>query len=1181
MTMLSDVFRQRLSQLSLVTGLCAVSLGSASPASLAGPLLIAQSNSRSPESVTGALTPTSPVIEEGDSYYEIHTFEGRANEALIIDLISDEFDAYLILQSPMGEAIAEDDDGGENTNSQIVITLPTSGSYRLIARTFEAGQTGLYQLAWRAATAKEKAIALADQLSQQVLIALRQSGRYSEAIALGERALAIYEAQLGPNHPSTATSLNNLAALNFSLGRYDEAEPLHQRALAIREAQLDPNHPDTAQSLNNLAVLYRSLGRYDEAEPLYQRALAIHEIHFGSDHPSTAASLNNLALFYYSLGRYGESELLYQRALAITEAQLGSNHPSMAIGLNNLADLYRSMGRYDEAEPLYQRALAIYEVQLGPDHPGTAQILSNLALLYSSLGRYEAAEPLYQHALSIREAKLGPDHPDTAQGLNNLADLYYLLGRYVEAEPLYQRALSIHEGQLGPNHPLTALSLNNLAELYRSLGRYEDTEHLYRRALAINEAQLGSNHPSTTTSLNNLAALLYESLGRYGESEPLYQRALAIREAQLDPNHIDIAQSLNNLAELYRSQGRHEAAEPLYQRALGIHEGQLGPDHPLTATSLNNLALLYESLSRYEEAEPLYQRALAINEAQLGSNHIDTASSLNNLALLYWTQGQLENTFNYLQRGLAVEETVLSRNLVVGSDANKRDYLATVSGATDWTISLHLNELSTSNEAARLALTSLLQRKGRILDLFTNLRAQLADDPAALTLLDELNAASAQLATLYNTPPAALSQAEYQAQIQALLARVDDLEDQLSRRSTDFAAVTTSPTLTAIQTALPPQTALVEFVRYQPFDPTASAQERYGEDRYAAYILQPDGTIQGIDLGPATTINAAVSALSISLASANTPIGQVKSQAQTLETLVMAPVRQTLGGTTTLFLSPDSALNLIPFEALMDQSGSYLVETYQFRYLTSGRDLMRLDQVKTSRNPALLVGNPTYGRPGELVAQADTRAIDFENRLFPALLGTQSEVDLIASKLSGAQVYTQTNATEALIKQQAQPNILHIATHGFFEPVEETLNPLLQSGLILAGAAAGGQSGPDQDGILTALEVTGMNLSGTQLVVLSACETGLGELAAGEGIYGLRRAFVLAGSQTQVISLWKVSDTATQELMVDYYDRLLAGSGRDAALRDAQLAFIESEEYSHPYYWAAFVGAGDWRPLQR
>jgi CHAT domain-containing protein len=599
------------------------------------------------------------------------------------------------------------------------------------------------------------------------------------------------------------------------------------------------------------------------------------------------------------------------------------------------------------------------------------------------------------------------------------------------------------------------------------------------------------------------------------------------------------------------------------------------------ANQLNQHAFQLYQAGRFAEAIPPAEQALSIRETQLAPDHPATALSLNNLAGLYYAQGQLQPTLTYLSRGLAVEETVLSRNLLGGTDANKRDYLATMAGTTDVAITLHLQDLPTNAAAAQLAFTTILQRQGRILDLFTNLRAQLTHDPTTLALLDDLSAASTELATLTYTPPPTLAAEEYRAQLSAFQTRIDDLEDELSRRSTDFANLTASPHLADIQAALPTGTALVQFIRYQPVDTTASAQEQFGEVHYAAYLLQPDGTLQGLDLGPAEAIDTAVRALSVSLASPDTPVAQVKADAKALETRVMAPVRAALGTATTVFLAPDGALNRIPFEALVDESGNYLVETYQFRYLTAGRDLMRWNTTVASRNPAMLLGNPTYGRPGELVAQADTRAIDFKDRIFPSLPGTQAEVDLIAPKLSGAQVYTQTNATEAVIKQQSQPSILHIATHGFFEPEEDTLNPLLQSGLILAGAAAGGQSGPDQDGILTALEVTGLNLSGTQLVVLSACETGLGALSAGEGIYGLRRAFVLAGSQSQVISLWKVSDTATQALMVDYYDRLLAGTPRDAALRETQLAFLESEEYSHPYYWAAFIGSGDWRPLQQ
>jgi len=1082
------------------------------------------------------------VLEDDGSYYATHSFEGTAGETLAIELSSDDFDAYLMVRNSQGETIATDDDGAEGTNSLLVISLSDTGSYTVVVNTVAASEIGQYRLEWRTATAVDQDLALASQLTQQV---------------------------------------NDL----YGAGRSGEAIPLAERALAIREAQLGAEHPDTASSLNNLASLYESMGRYREAEPLYKRALAIREAQLGAEHPDTASSLNNLASLYESMGRYGEAEPLYKRALAINEAQLGPEHPSTATSLNNLAGLYQSMGRYGEAEPLYKRALAIYEAQLGPEHPDTANSLSSLAGLYQSMGRYGEAELLYKRALAIYEAQLGAEHPDTANSLNNLAGLYRSMGRYGEAEPLYKRALAIYEAQLGAEHPFTAISLSGLAGLYQSMGRYEEAEPLYKRALAINEEQLGAEHPDTAASLNSLAAL-YESMGRYGEAEPLYKRALAISESQLGAEHPDTAISLSSLAGLYRLMGRYGEAEPLYKRALAISESQLGPEHPSTATSLNNLAALYQAIGRYEEAEPLLKRALAIREAQLGAEHPSTATSLNNLAALYWAQRQLQPALSYLQQGLTAEETVLSRNLLGGSDANKRDYLSTVAGSTDGVISLHLNALPTHAGAAHLALTTLLQRKGRILDLFTNLRAQLADDPAAVALFDDLSTANTQFSNLTFNPPPTLSAESIQAQLQALQQQITTLEDQLSRRSAQFAGLTASPNLDAIQAQLSAGTALVEFIRYQPYNPTAAKpSERYGAYHYAAYVLRPNGTIQGMDLGAATAIDAAVRTLATSLSSADTPLFQVKQDAQALDALVMAPVRTALGTTTTVFLSPDGALNLIPFEALVDASGQYLVESYQFRYLTSGRDLMRIATTPASTQAAVLMGNPTYGRPGALVTQANpnppTRSIDFTSRIFPLLEGTQAEVDRITPLLLNSLVYTQTRATEAALKQQVEPSILHIATHGFFEPNDDpTANPLLQSGLILAGAgAAGRQSGPEQDGILTALEVTGLHLRGTQLVVLSACQTGLGVQSTGEGLYGLRRALVLAGAQSQVISLWKVDDEATQALMVDYYKKLQSGINRDAALRQTQLEFLGHPEYEHPYYWAAFIGSGDWHPL--
>ncbi|WP_172437642.1 tetratricopeptide repeat protein [Acidithiobacillus marinus] len=483
-------------------------------------------------------------------------------------------------------------------------------------------------------------------------------GRLNEAEPLYQRALAIWEKVLGPEYPNTATSLNNLASLYQDQGRLNEAEPLYQRALAIRERVLGPEHPDTASSLNNLALLYKAQGRLNEAEPLYQRALAIWEKVLGPEHPDTATSLNNLASLYKAQGRLNEAEPLLQRALAIWEKVLGPEHPDTAASLNSLAGLYQDQGRLDEAEPLYQRALAICEKVFGPEHPDTASSLNSLAGLYQDQGRLDEAEPLYQRALAIREKVFGPEHPDTATSLNNLALLYQDQGRLNEAEPLYQRDLAISEKVLGPEHPDTATSLNNLAALYKAQGRLAEAEPLYQRALAIREKVLGPEHPDTATSLNNLA-MLYQAQGRLNEAEPLYQRALAIWEKVLGPEHPNTASSLNNLALLYQVQGRLNEAEPLYQRALAIWEKVLGPEHPNTATSLNNLAALYDAQGRLNEAEPLLQRSLAISEKALGPEHPNTATSLNNLAALYDAQGRLNEAEPLYQRALAISEKVL------------------------------------------------------------------------------------------------------------------------------------------------------------------------------------------------------------------------------------------------------------------------------------------------------------------------------------------------------------------------------------------------------------------------------------------------------------------------------------------------------------------------------------------
>jgi CHAT domain-containing protein len=335
---------------------------------------------------------------------------------------------------------------------------------------------------------------------------------------------------------------------------------------------------------------------------------------------------------------------------------------------------------------------------------------------------------------------------------------------------------------------------------------------------------------------------------------------------------------------------------------------------------------------------------------------------------------------------------------------------------------------------------------------------------------------------------------------------------------------------------------------------------------------------------------------------------------------VFRPVRPLIGKATQLLISPEGTLNLIPFAALVDERGQYQVGRYSISYLASGRDLLRLQVPRESKSAPLVVAAPDFGgspviaegrrlkqKPGPSKSQVkeDAPGLSISDFYFPDLPYTAREGEALRALLPGATLLTKRDANKAALRQVRGPQLLHIATHGFFlEEDEESPStdssdgqtrhddnrlllqiekngisndsPLLRSGLALAGA---NQPNKEDNGILTALEVTGMNLWGTKLVVLSACDTGIGVVKKGDGVHGLRRALVLAGSETQVMSLWPVSDRGTRELMVAYYAGLKRGEGRGEALRRVQLMMLKDVKRQHPYYWASFILSGEWANL--
>ena len=1065
-----------------------------------------------------------------------------------------------------------------------------------------------------------------------------ETGKYTEAEALYLRALAIREKALGPENVDTALSLNNLAALYESLGKYAEAESLYNKALPIYEKASGPDSPEAALAVNNLAAVYSDQGQYDRAERLYARALAIREKALGPEHPDTANSLNDLGFVCWQQGKYGPAESYYLRALAIREKIFGPNHRNVAATLTNLGALYNTASQHEKALEHYRRALTIYQNALGPDHPDTARALNNVAAAYDDMGQYARAEPLYRRALEIRQKTLGADHPDVAQSVNNLAYLCAEQGRNTEAEALYRRALAIDEKALGSDHTSVAEICNNLAEFYRNTGRYREADSLYRRALSIFEKRLGPDHPSKATVLNNLANMM-SSQSQYDSAEELYRRSLAIYEKAFGPGNPKVALGLNNLVSVYWMEGEYAKGEPLGRRSVSISERELGPEHPITAAALTGLASLLVGEAKYAEAEPLLQRALAIQEKVLGADHSSSAVALNDLALLYflqgryrdadplyrralvifknafgpdhpnaslnlsnlflseWAQGKLDEAEVFLRQSIESEEHQLELNLAMGAESQRLAYAERFAASTDAVLSFQ-NARKTP-AMRRFAFETVANRKARVLDSLTDELASVRRrlDPAGKQMLDELTQVRAQQARLLlaggeatTAPPEVVRSAK---------SREEALVRQLSEVSAAFRQRSERATIARIQAALPHGAALIEYARYSPTDITHLLSSTI-QPRYGAFILQAVGDPEWVDLGDASAIEVLIAryrALVVQPGSSRSLVDAGEQLSQRL----LAPVLARANRPESLLIAPDAALELIPWAALPLDSQSPLMQHFPVSLLDSSRDLLRLGDHPQPQSEGIIVADPAFDAVAAVGSgTGDTqRSRDFHQQRWSPLPGTHKEAAALQEELGvrPQQLLEHERATKAAVLAVHGPRFLHIATHGFFlqdqsltggralnrgvalaasgTPVGTAReNPLLRSGLVFAGANLPNGTAAS---ILTALEASQLDLEGTELVTLSACETGLGETTTGEGVFGLRRALTLAGARAQIISLWKVDDDSTAYLMKQFYGYLVSGETRVNALRRAQQDLARKAR--SPYYWAAFQLAGDPGPV--
>lgn len=1060
---------------------------------------------------------------------------------------------------------------------------------------------------------------------------LSKEAEYDSAIVLGTAAQGLAEKELGSENTTVALILSRLGIYHYNKGDYDESKLLHNEALAIRQKALGPDHPDVASSLSGLASAYWSQGKYPEAESLYKQALQIREKAYGPDHPDVASSQSGLAIVLWARGRYPEAESLEKRALATREKALGPNHPDVAWSLYHLAYIYEAQDRYTEEELLEKRTLSIWEKAFGPHHPYVAGSLSGLANAYQAEGKYADAESLYKRALVIQESVNGPNHSYVAGLLNALGNVSLAQGKYPGAELFHKRALAVWEKALGPDHPHVAYSLGNLANVYWAQGRYPEAESLWRQALVIMEKAYGPDHPDLASALDALAGG-YRRQGKYPEAESLLKLAVTIRNKAYGPDNSFAALSLNCLAEVYQEQGKYQEAESLYDRALAIREKALGPGHEYLAVSLNGLANVYRAQGKYPVAESLYRLALALSEKALGPDHPQIAEYLESYSRCDRSSGKDNQAMANSLQAFNIRLKNFRKGASYMSERDALAYSRSMRNSLDNYLSTFLAGGSKDDKMIVPTADAIVSSQGQVSDdIFERRRSRVTEtDSSVLALAESLRLTEFQLSRLFISGPGDDTTAAYRHKLDSLSMSANELEADLAQQSVSFRKQMDYKNVSSerIASLLPEKSVLVEFLKYDylQLKPDSIIP------RYLALILDNADQPDIIDLGDASAIDPLIDKYRAHMLRVSyqeyMPLKKDKEEyeriCKPLYETIWKPVESKITGKELVFITPDGGLNLVSFAGLMDGNRNYLVEKYALQNLSSGRDLIRLQEQPKETEGLFALGDPDYDAspqarltPEEKIQLASisesdkyvARNIrsgceDLRELNVGRLPGTRKEIEQIIlswqqSNPTQAVSYFGSNASEENFKANAPgKQAIHLATHGYFlegrcgnMSSKRSIgnlsgyageNPLLQSGLLLAGANLHGD-GADrvgvEDGILTAEEVSGMNLEGIRLVVLSACETGLGEVKSGEGVYGLRRAFLMAGARTVVSALWPVSDKTTAEMMGQLYGR--SGKPLSERIRQMQLSQIRKLRKEgladHPYNWAGFVALGDWR----
>jgi len=1006
---------------------------------------------------------------------------------------------------------------------------------------------------------------IADRLGTVGVIRKAQ-GRLQEARDALEEAIAILDGETDRDPFQLAATLNNLAMTAWQQGDKNVALPTTARALEIFRDELDPRHPRIVPLLTNLAHLASSMDRFDEANTWLDEAESVLDDTVGRDHPESLSIDGRRAALAMAQGQVDHAVSLWRSVVERSTALLGAQHPETLGEFESLAQALIKANRNVEAVDLLETTLASREAVHGRDGIQVAATLGGLADAYVAVGALTKAEHSSRRAIQILESagrRGGKERLD-------LADVLLDRGDSVEARRIVEDELAWRLERYGPEHIETAIAYKEHADLLKNLGDGVGALRSAQRALEATEASLGPDSPRRAFPLISIATSL-EMLGRIDEADPAFREAVAL--TQRHGNRVDRMGVLNNLGMFLRRAGRHEEALVPLRESLEIREGTPGVSPVRVASGRSALGLTYLEMGRVGEAEALLGQAVQALEQNLGPHSARTLAAQTYWARALWKTGAEEKA-----RGAASE--VFDRAVQVagtaGAALSEREALAALQRSRD-ALEVVLTTHDERDYDTR-AYAAVLATKGAVSRRILARNAMLsAADPETAALGKDLTALRRQAAHLVMIPgddPQRRSD-----ELEDLGSRIDGLERQIAIRN-GVPRGNPMPSVDEICAALPSDSTLVDWTRH------AMREGRDEVFHYTAFVLsEAECRVQRIALGPAQPIDDAIAAWRARLAS-TMAANRIDSVGREVTRRVWDPVAPFVESRAVL--APDGPLAEIPWGALPLAESKYLIEEVELTLLQSAAEV--LTPPATSRGKgALVVGGVDYGE-AENEESATRNGCAHEG--WSPLPATAAEATAVAALLAGqAKVLEGAEATEeAVLSNMTGKRVVHLATHGFFATgacraaISGTAagavvgyHPLALSGVVLAGAS----DPPEgvEDGILTALEVASVDLRGTEIVVLSACQTGLGEMLDGEGVLGLRRAFRTAGARHLVLSLWSVPDVATGELMRDFYKALRRRRTATApeALRAAQLQALERAREtgdSAPRDWAAFIATG-------